>query len=518
MRTATLALLCLSATAAAADPPREIVRKLLTTKDAAQRAKLVDALVAASPDPREAAKWFAEGRAYAAEVPTGWLDRTVRGSDGKERPYLLHVPETYAPGKRCAFLVDMHGGVSRPRTLSHRELEQMKFFWAEEAERRGWFLAIPSGETHAEWWTSVGASNILSILDEARRTYDIDENLVFATGFSDGGSGSFYLGLAAPHRLAGIIPLNGHIGVAQAGGLQVHLRTLVNVPIYAVNTENDPLYPPASMKPLIDALKEMGAPVTWREIAGFGHDYGYLPAERPAILAWIAGTRRDPHPKHIVWEGTASCRVRWLNVAELGDKAGDADFPDINPKLLPRVRIGVVIDDAFAGPGALVKEVQGGSPAESIGIHAGDVIVGLDGAPVGDMADLLGALRGKKFGDGFKISLRRGEEALDKEGRFPDARPQEAFRRGEPYGSIEADVKDNVVDVRARRIRVFDLLLSEPLFDLGKPVVVRVNGETVHSAVVAPDLRFLAEQATADGDRTMVYLARLRITVPAKAS
>lgn len=518
MRTAALALL-LSATALAADPPRELVRKLLATTDAAERAALIDALVAASPDPREAAKWFAEGRAYAAEVPTGWLDRTVKGSDGKERPYLLYVPENYTPEKRYGFLVDMHGGVSQPRTLSHRELDEMKFFWGEEAETQGWFLAIPSGEVDAEWWTSVGTGNILSILDEARRTYDIDENLVFATGFSDGGSGSFHLALVAPSRLAGIIPLNGHIGVAQAGGLQVHLRTLVNVPIYAVNTENDQLYPPASMKPLIDALKELGAPVTWREIAGFGHDPRYLPAERPAITAWIKGTRRDPQPRSIVWEGTGPLRIRWLNVAELGDTRNDADFHDVNPKLPPRrPRIGVVIDETFEGPGVLVKEVQDRSPGAAIGIRAGDVIVALDGTPVGDMAALQGVLRGKKFGDGFRISLRRGEEALDKEGRFPDPGPEQAFRREQPYGSIRADVKDNVVDVRARRIRTFDLLLCEPLFDLSKPVVVRVNVETVHTAVVAPDLRFLVEQAAADGDRTMVYLARLRIAVPAKGS
>ncbi len=271
------------------------------------------------------------------------------------------------------------------------------------------------------------------------------------------------------------------------------------------------------MKPLIDALKELGARVTWREIAGFGHDPSYLPAERPAITEWIEGTRRDPQPKSIVWAGTGPCRIRWLNVAELGDTRNDADFPDVNPKLPPaRVRIGVVIDEAFAGPGVLVSEVQDRSPGAAAGVSAGDVLLKLDGTAIGDMADLLGALRGKKPGDGFKLRLRRGEETLEKEGKFPEAGPGDAFRRGEPYGSIQAEVKDNVVDVRARRIRAFDLLLCEPLFDLSKPVVVRVNGQTVHSAVVAPDLRFLAEQAAADADRTMIHLARLRIELPAK--
>jgi membrane-associated protease RseP (regulator of RpoE activity) len=216
-----------------------------------------------------------------------------------------------------------------------------------------------------------------------------------------------------------------------------------------------------------------------------------------------------------VLQGNAS--RRWLNVTALGPAASGRGFPDINPKLPPgRPRIGVVIDQAFGGPGVLVKEIQEGMPAAALGIKPLDVIVGLDGAPVGDMADLQGALRAKKHGDGFKISLRRGEETLEKEGTFPEAKPEEALRRGQPYGSIRADVKENVVEVRANGIRSFEILLSEPLFDLANPVVVRVNGETVHSGVVAPDLRFLTEQAALDQDRAMVYLARLSITVGAK--
>lgn len=514
MRTTALALFSLCAAASGGDSPRELVRKLLATFGEAERAALVDAIVAAAPDPREVAGWLAEGRAYAADVPTGWLERKVRGSDGKERPYLLHVPEGYEPAKRHRFLVDLHGGVSRPAPLTHGELEQMKFFWAEEAEARGWFLAIPAGERGAEWWTPVGTGNVLSILAEVRATYNVDENRVYAAGFSDGGSGSFHLALVAPSLLAGIVPLNGHVSVAQAGGLQVHLRALAGVPCYAVNTENDRLYPPASMKPIVDAMKELGARVTWREIAGYGHDPSYLPAERPAIVAWMDAAARDPQPRGVVWEGTGPARLGWLGVTEIGDAGNDADFPDVNPELPPgRVRIGIVIDQALMETELRIAEVQEGTPAQGVGLLAGDVVVGLDDADIGGMADLQAALRSKKHGDAFRIRVRRGEETLEKEGQFPEARPESAFRRGTPYGSLQATVKENVVDVRVRRIRSFDLLPCEPLFDLSKPVTVRVNGATVHEGPVAPDLRFLLERAAADGDRARIALARVRIEV-----
>jgi dienelactone hydrolase len=512
MRT-VLALLALAALAVADDDTGLLVGKILAATEPADQKRLVEALVAGKPDPREVARLFALGRAYAADVPTGWLERTVTGSDGKERDYLLFVPEGYTPEKRYPFLVDMHGGVSRTPPLDHAGLEQMKFFWAEHAAEKGCILAIPAGEKGAEWWTEIGSRNVLSVLAETRRLYNVDESRVFATGFSDGGSGSFYLALAAPTPFAGVIPLNGHVAVAQAGGLEVHLRGFANVPIYAVNTTGDQLYPSAGMKPIIDAMRELGASVTWREIPDFGHDPSYLPVERPAIAAWMAEQRRDPHPKTVAWEGAGGGRVRWLRVTAVGGRKG-AEFPDVNPKLPPgRVRIGITIDQAFEGPGVMVSEVQEGMPAATLGIEQGDILVGFDGKDVGDITDLQGMLRAKTFGDGFKLRLQRGAETIEKEGKFPDGRPEEAFRRGKPFGTIRAEAKDNVVDVRADGIAAFELYLGEPLFDLGKPVVVKVNGATVHSGIVPLDVKFLAEEAAADDDRTMVYLGKLLITV-----
>jgi PDZ domain/Phospholipase/Carboxylesterase len=511
MRTVAL-LLALSAVAVA-DDTALFVRRILSATDAADRAKLIDTLLAGKPDPREVAKRFQDGRAYEKDVPTGWLKRTVVGPDGKERDYLLFVPEGYDPGKRYPFLYDLHGGVSRTPAPDHDALADGDGVAVYAAQKDGFFLAVPAGEKGAEWWTNVGSGNVLAVLQETRRLYNVDENRVFATGFSDGGSGCFYLALAAPTPFAGIVPLNGHVAVAQAGGLQVHLRGFANVPIYAVSTTDDQLYPSASMKPIMDAMKELGVPLTWREIPDYGHDPSYLPEEMPAIADWLKERRRDPHPKSLVWEGAAPGRVRWLAVTALGERKG-TEFKDVNPKLPPgRVRVGITIDQEFEGPGLRVSEVQEGMPAATLGIEQGDIVVAFDGKDIGDITDLQGMLRGKTFGDAFKLRLQRGAETLEKEGKFAEARAEEAFRRGKPYGTIRAEAKENVVDVRADGILAFEVYLSEPLFDLGKPVVVKVNGATVHSGVVAPDLRFLVEQAVADDDRTMVYLARLLITV-----
>lgn len=57
--------------------------------------------------------------------------------------------------------------------------------------------------------------------------------------------------------------------------------------------------------------------------------------------------------------------------------------------------------------GVLVAEVTPGSPAETAGLGVGDVIVSVGGTPVGDVADLVEAIRNRKIGDAVEIEVVR---------------------------------------------------------------------------------------------------------------
>jgi len=390
----------------------------------------------------------------------------------------------------------------------------------DHAEQHGYLLAIPSGEKKAEWWTDVGASNVLGIVAAAKRELNVDENLVFATGFSDGGSGSYYLALAHPTPFAGFEPLNGHVGVAAAGGLEVHLRGLRNKPIYAVNTDQDGLYPSAALEPVADAIQALGAPYVWRELTGFGHDPSYLATEREPIWAWEQKVTRTPHPTTIVWEGTASApsRVHGLGRVVVAEREGGSAFPDVNPLLPPgRPKLGITLDQEFTGEGVRIAAVAKGSPAEAAGLEAGDVLVGFDDAKIAGPRELRTALGAKKPGDGVRLKARRGEAVVEKTATFPDAKPEPAFQRGAPWGAIEIVQKGNAFAVTTRNVSGFELWLGLGTLDFAAPVVVTVDGREAFRGIVAHDLAFLLERAVEDDDRTMLYGAGLSIEVPAPA-
>ena len=64
--------------------------------------------------------------------------------------------------------------------------------------------------------------------------------------------------------------------------------------------------------------------------------------------------------------------------------------------------------------GALVTDVQNGSPAASAGLKTGDVIVGIDGKPVGDASELQMAIGLKSPGDKVNLKVFRNGSTEDK--------------------------------------------------------------------------------------------------------
>ena len=85
--------------------------------------------------------------------------------------------------------------------------------------------------------------------------------------------------------------------------------------------------------------------------------------------------------------------------------------------VLPRLKAGERIERPFIGltsaadprGGARVRDVTKGGPADQAGLSAaGDVIVGIDGRPVRDPADVSSAVSRLKPGDSVRVTVRRG--------------------------------------------------------------------------------------------------------------
>ncbi|MBV9156680.1 MAG: PDZ domain-containing protein [Acidobacteriaceae bacterium] len=61
----------------------------------------------------------------------------------------------------------------------------------------------------------------------------------------------------------------------------------------------------------------------------------------------------------------------------------------------------------------MLLSIEPGSPADQAGLQLGDILVSLDGKPVGDIDDLQTALRGDAVGRTVKAVLIRGGEMIE---------------------------------------------------------------------------------------------------------
>ena len=75
--------------------------------------------------------------------------------------------------------------------------------------------------------------------------------------------------------------------------------------------------------------------------------------------------------------------------------------------------IGVSLDMAFTGPGALVQEITPGGAAQGAGLQAGDTITAVNGKPVADATELIVAVRSNAPGDQVTLEVQRGGQTFD---------------------------------------------------------------------------------------------------------
>lgn len=150
-RATTVFLLTLAWPLAAQDAAlRDALAPIWDETDQAAFVEAADAVLERGASFAELQAALAAGPRYREGLPKGWSEGTMRGKDGKERPYVLFVPERYEPDRAHMLLVHLHGGVSRPQAPSHAQLRQTGWFWGEHAEEHAYLHLIPGGDGLAE--------------------------------------------------------------------------------------------------------------------------------------------------------------------------------------------------------------------------------------------------------------------------------------------------------------------------------------------------------------------------------
>lgn len=115
---------------------------------------------------------------------------------------------TYDPERRYQIRFQLHGGVGRRTSNQPRGTGEIGNLAGAEQ-----IYVLPIFWADSPWWSDDQVANFCEIVDQLKRTYNVDENRVVVAGVSDGGTGAFYIAMRETTPFASFRPLNGFIMV-----------------------------------------------------------------------------------------------------------------------------------------------------------------------------------------------------------------------------------------------------------------------------------------------------------------
>ena len=278
----------------------------------AQGLKVLESLVAVPfPGKRDLKRWdsfFANHKKTLPQLPGKAGEYTdLEGGSGR---YFI-AGQLRRPK---ALFVGLHGG-----GVGSGDASSSRGMYAEALTARGWLGIFPEVlEKTERGWTDSGTEEwVLSLIDRAIDTFEIDPANVFLGGHSMGGYGSWVIGADHPDRFAALLPSAGapsFVMNRSRGTIHVQkgvIPTLRNTPMCVFQSTDDPKVGPeanqAAVRDLEAARERWGgfADFEYWEVADRGH--GLPEGGSEALLAKIEGYSRNAVPTHLVWQP----RVDW---------------------------------------------------------------------------------------------------------------------------------------------------------------------------------------------------------------
>jgi len=510
---APFALVAVSAIGLAAQPSRSqaAFAAFWAASSPAGAAASIDALAGSGITFDQALAQLKQGRTYRSEVARG-IVRASHQSGGRDYPYTLDVPESYDPARRYQVRVQLHGGVGRP-DATPRGAGGIGALAGEEQ-----IYLLPTAWAEAPWWSTGQVENLRATLDSVRRTYNVDENRVAVSGVSDGGTGAYYVAMRDTTPYSSFLPLNGFIVVLANPSMELREglfpNNLRNKPFFVVNGGQDQLYPAARVEPYVKHFRDGGVETEYLPQPNAGHNTAWWPEVKSSFEAFVRSHPRRPLPDTLTWETddpVGAGRAHWVVIDRLAAR-DDAALSDLNDRAA-----GTQLNFGVRASGMRITSVVKGSNAERLGLQAGDLVLGINGRDLPSAVPLLELLAVYDPKTTLTFKVTRVGKPVEVSGPYePELMPNvvSIFPRNRPSGRVDLVRDGNTVRATTRGVAAFTLLLSPDMFDFSKPITVVANGGTVFEGRATPSVLTLLKWAAADNDRTMLFGAELRVTLP----
>jgi predicted peptidase len=234
---------------------------------------------------------------FARSRDTGFLNRTIL-LNGTTYRYQVYVPADWSKRKRWPVILFLHGAGERGDDGLIQTEVGIGTAIRRHSERFPCIVVFPQCRKGL-WWTDAQMeAQALKALDQAMKEFNADPQMVYLTGISMGGYGTWHMASRNPGRFAALAPVCG--GIRPPAGLETgHTQTppsdpyaataekIGSTPVWVFHGEADPVVPVAESRKMVEALKAIGGNVRYSEYPGVGHNSWDKAYAEPDFVPWL---------------------------------------------------------------------------------------------------------------------------------------------------------------------------------------------------------------------------------------
>ena len=204
--------------------------------------------------------------------------------DNSFQPYRIFVPSSYNSSKSSALIIALHGmGGDENSYFDAYARGAFKI----EAERRGYIVACPKGRKPASMYVGDAETDVMDVVAEVKRDYNIDPDRIYLTGHSMGGFGTWSVAIDHPDVFAALAPVAGGVMNPQA------MAKIAHIPQLVVHGDNDKTVPVERSRVMVAEGKKLGVEMKYIEVPGGSHVDVVVPTFKE-VFDWFDAHRRKP--------------------------------------------------------------------------------------------------------------------------------------------------------------------------------------------------------------------------------
>ncbi|MCU1595920.1 MAG: hypothetical protein JWO12_3312 [Frankiales bacterium] len=210
--------------------------------------------------------------------------------NGALQDYAMHVPASYTGATAKPLVLYLHGYTGLPEEPFRNPTGLV-----DAIDKKGWLFASALGRGDYFYRGGTpGEADVLEVLADVEKRYNVDRSRIYVMGHSMGGYGSNNIATHHPDLFAAVAPAEG----TDSADLFANLR---NTPWLEVTAEEDLDMMGKNAKAMYAALSSAGYDATLLDYSLKTHEYSSIYDNLPRLLAFFSAHQLGSDPAVITW-------------------------------------------------------------------------------------------------------------------------------------------------------------------------------------------------------------------------